>query len=279
MLVPEFIINEFMGRNPPDQSQERNAMVCLETTQAVNPIDELMLSSKVIKTGPGGLRSKDEFKPAHRNVHDSHIGILSAVATPESNNVGIISHHTLTPLIVNEYGSYGKKDSSNINGWSVVSANEALIPLINQIYSDRATLAVTHSRQVTPVNNAESPLVITGGEFIIPQIASPRFVHRGKKDGEIFEIVKNETLKVKYFDGTFETFDIIPRKSRTKRGAYISLEMNTLNLGEKFKKNQIIAYTKNFDGKTSMYASGKNVTCAIMNYLGKSHEIVRKKSF
>lgn len=89
MLIPEFVINEFLGKNPIDQSVEKSAGVSIELTRSVNPIDELMLSSKVIKTGPGGLRSKDEFKPAHRNIHTSHIGNISAVSTPESASVGI----------------------------------------------------------------------------------------------------------------------------------------------------------------------------------------------
>ncbi len=202
----------------------------------------------------------------------SQIGIMSATSTPESAKVGITQHHTLTPLIVNKYGSYGAKDPDSLNGWDVLSADESLIPLVNQIYSDRCTLAVTHSRQITPVNEAEPPLVITGGEYIIPQISSPRFVHTTKQDGVITDIIKNETMSVKYKDGSTETLDIIPRKSRTKRGSYIALEMRTPEVGSKFKKSEIVANTKNFDIKNAMYTSGKNVTIAISPYLGYTHE-------
>ena len=128
MLVPEYVINKFLNRNPPDQSVEKQASSMLELTNSVNPIDEAMTASKVIKTGPGGLRSKDEFKPAHRNIHKSHIGNMAAVATPESNNVGIITHHTLNPLILNKYGSYGLKDPSMLTGWDTVGVSESLIP-------------------------------------------------------------------------------------------------------------------------------------------------------
>lgn len=159
MLVPEFVINEFMGKNPPDQTVEKTAGSVLELTQSVNPVDEIMLASKVVKTGPGGLQSKNEFTPAHRNIHKSQIGNISAVSTPESANVGIITHHTLSPLILNKYGSYGLKNIENIDGWNAVSATEALVPLISEIYSDRATLAVTHSRQITPVSGMELPMV------------------------------------------------------------------------------------------------------------------------
>ncbi len=231
-----------------------------------------MTASRVIKQGPGGIPDKRAFKESHRNIHESQIGITSATSTPETTKVGMINHHTLTPLIVNKYGSYGKKDAEILEGWSTVSADEALIPFINQIYSDRATLAVTHSKQVTPTNNAEPPLVATGGEFIIPQIASSRFRHIAKEDGKILEVISNETMSVEYKNGTVETLDIIPRKSRTKRGSFISLEMKTPKVGFKFKKNEMIAHTKNFKGKEGMYVSGKNVTCALMNYSGFSHK-------
>lgn len=144
--------------------------------------------------------------------------------------------------------------------------------LIQEIYSDRATLAVTHARQVTPVNNAEVPYVMTGGEGIVPQIVSSRFVHKAKEDGVVTDVVLNETMTVKYNNGKEETLDILPRKSQTRRGAFISLEMNAISVGEKFKKNQILASTKNFDNETSTYISGRNVNIAVINYLGYSHE-------
>ena len=52
---------------------------------------------------------------------------------------------------------------------------------------------------------------------------------------------------------------------------YLSLEMQTLNIGDKVVKNQPVAFTKNFN-KNGMYCSGKNVFMAVMNYVGMSHE-------
>lgn len=36
-----------MGKNPPDQVVEKTAGQSIELTQAVNPLEELMLASKV----------------------------------------------------------------------------------------------------------------------------------------------------------------------------------------------------------------------------------------
>ncbi|HQF36805.1 MAG TPA: hypothetical protein PLL26_04170 [Candidatus Dojkabacteria bacterium] len=132
-------------------------------------------------------------------------------------------------------------------------------------------MARTHANQTTPISNSEQPLVCTGGEFIVGQLASPRFVQRAKKDGTVINVDKNKTVTVKYKDGTIDIFDIIPRLSRTKRGSYIALEMNSLDEGDKFKANQPIAFTKNFNQK-GVYCAGKNINIALLNYLGLNHE-------
>lgn len=48
--------------------------------------------------------------------------------------------------------------------------------------------------------------------------------------------------------------------------------MNPLSIGTKFKKNELLASTKNFSNKENMYVSGRNVNIAVMNYLGYNYE-------
>jgi len=256
---PDFVINNLLTESE-----------ILQHTEPVNPITEIMESSKVTKGGKGGIPSKLSYKKEHRNIHPSHYGNMGAVSTPEYINVGLITHHTLCPVIINKYGSYGTKDITNLSGWQTLSLDESLTPFQNQVDPDRLTLARTHQLQTTPISNNEIPLVCTGAEFIVPQISSTRFVQKAKKDGIVTEIDKNKTLTVKYKDNTYDIFDIIPRLSRSKIGSYISLEMNTLNVGESFTANQPIAFTKNFN--KGIYCGGRNLSIAILNYAGLNHE-------
>lgn len=113
---------------------------------------------------------------------------------------------------------------------------------------------------------------MTGAEQIIPQIVSSRFAHKAKDDGIVVNVIPDETMTVKYNNGKEETIDILPRKSQTRRGAYISLEMQPLEEGTKFKKNQLLASSKNFVNKSSTFVSGKNVPIAVMSYLGLTYE-------
>jgi len=243
----------------------------LQYTSAINPLSEIILSSQVIKSGPGGVRSSFAYKKEHRNIHKSHEGIFGANSTHESGKIGLTLRHTLTPTIVNSYGSYGQKSIQNLSGWKSASIDELLTPFINQINPDRCILAVTHASQVTPVNNLQKPIVRTGAEQIIPQLASKRFVHKAKKDGIIQNIENNKTLQILYDDNTSEVLDISPRKSQAKLGNFIELSMENLPEGTKVKANQIISKTKYFDFDGT-YMSGVNLNVAVMNYMGYSHE-------
>jgi DNA-directed RNA polymerase beta subunit len=193
-----------------------------------------------------------------------------ANATSEYADVGLINHHTLNTVLSNKYGSYGGKDITQLRGFDLVALDEGLVPFINGIDPDRAVLAYTHRGQVTPIIDGEVPIVSTGGEYLISQLTSDKFAHRSDEAGQVLEVEPNNYIKVKYQNGQTKFLDISPRLSTTKRASYINLNMKTLQKGDKFEKNQLIAWTNNFDGEG--YTGGKNTTFAVMNYLGYSYE-------
>lgn len=92
-LDPDYVINSLLT----------DAGV-LQNAEPVCPITEIMLSSRVIKSGKGGVPSKRSFKKEHRNINPSQYGIMGACSTPEYVDVGLTTHHTLTPVIINKYG-------------------------------------------------------------------------------------------------------------------------------------------------------------------------------
>lgn len=177
---------------------------------------------------------------------------------------------TLTPLISNKYGSYGRKDISRSDGWDLTSLDEALIPFVNELSADRAILAYTHRAQVTPIKNGEAPIVATGAENVVPQLASAKFIHRAEDDGVVQEVVKDKYVKVKYKNNKVDYIDITPRLSTTKRSSHIRLSMNSLETNTKFKKNESIAWTNIF--KDNQYVPGRNLKMALMNYMGYGFE-------
>jgi DNA-directed RNA polymerase beta subunit len=279
MAHNEYIRKSNFGMKTPQLAFDPNYIIrdiitemgVLQHTEPTNPVDEIFLASRVIKTGEGGIPNKRSFKTEHRNIHKSQYGTMSANTTPESTNCGLIVSHTLTPSIINEYGSYTYKDIESLKGFNTLSINEALVPFQNQMDSDRLVMAATHSKQVIPTNGTEEALVKTGGEYIVPQITSNRFVIKAKQDGVIEEIEPNKYIKVKYKNNKIEYYHIGNRYSRTKMGQYLNIELNTLEKGSKVVKDQPIAFSKNFS-KGGQYCSGKNMIIAMMNYDGYSHE-------
>ena len=47
--------------------------------------------------------------------------------------------------MTNKFGSYGIKDTRNINGWELVTLDEALIPFVNEMQADRVVLGLKSS--------------------------------------------------------------------------------------------------------------------------------------
>jgi len=213
---------------------------------------------------------RHSFKVSHRNIHPSNYGNVSAAATSESSDVGLVNHHTMTPSIINQYGSYGIRELDGLKPWELLSLDEALTPMQNSMDGDRLVMARTHATQTVPVENSEIPLVVTGAEHMTGQLASTKFIHRAKQGGKVIDIVPNKYIAVKYDNNVIENLDIIPRSSRTKRGSFIRMEMETVEPGKTFKKNDALAWTKNF--KNGVYSSGKNVVVCFMNYEGFCHE-------
>jgi DNA-directed RNA polymerase beta subunit len=242
----------------------------LELVNTQSPVAELKSAAKLIKTGPGGIPGQRSFKKQHRGIHKTYMGNVGACATSEGANVGLVNHLTLNPLISNQYGSFGTKDITNSNGWDLVSLDEGLIPFINEMDPNRTFLAYQHRGQTSPSVHGEEPIVSSGAEFIVPQLASSKFIQRAKQSGKVISVEKDKYVEVEYKDGTKQFIDTTPRLASTKRACYFNLTLDSIKKGDTFKKDEPIAWTNNFNGDA--YTGGVNLKIAVMNYLGSSHE-------
>ena len=147
--------------------------------------------------------------------------------------------------------------------------DEALTPFNCQLDAGRMILARTHSTQKIPIVNGEAPIISTGAEYIVPQLASEKFCIRAKESGKVIDI-KNEIMTVMYSDGIKEKFDVGHRYSNTKRNSTIKLSFDSLKVGDTFGKSEVIAWSTVF--KKDVLANGRNVKIALMNYMGISFE-------
>jgi len=266
-LAEDYVIRVLQGKQSDSNEDSGGAIRWIDP---YSPVTELEHASEIIRTGPGGVPNQRSFRPEQRSIHPSSIGNISAHSTPEYANVGLVTHNTLE-VQIDKDGFYGGKVNDTENKpFSSVSLNEALVPFQNQMNSDRLIMAVTHMSQKIPLTDPEVPIVGTGAEFIVSQLSSSKFIHLAKRDGEVIKHKKGSYITVKYDNGETETFDTNYRKSLISGQTNILLDMDTLNVGDKVKAKQAVAWTKNFKGNE--LSTGRNLTMAVMSHLGKNFE-------
>jgi len=266
-LSDTFVLDTLLGKRRDANGDSGSA---IEWIDPYSPVSELVHASKVIRTGPGGVPSARQFRPEQRSIHKSAIGNISAHATPEYGNVGIVTHNCLS-VQVDKDGFYGGKVNDTDNDpFGSVSISESLVPFQNQMNSDRLIMAVTHMDQKLPINEGEPVLVGTGAESIVPALSSNKFIHNATMDGTVVAVKPGKYITVEYKNGKKETFDLNYRSSHIAGTTNILLDMDTLKKGDKFKANQAVSWTKNF--VANELANGKNMVMAVMSRMGQNFE-------
>lgn len=265
-----YLIDNLLGRHVHARN---DGGALLEYVNPYSAVDELVKSSKVVKTGKGGIPSKRAFRKEQRSIHESYIGNISAHSTSEYADVGITNHHCLGVNISNSLGSYGsKKAATNEYNLDSLSIDEALTPFCSAMDSSRLIIARTHAGQKIPIKEGESAVLETGAEYVAGQLASSKFVSRAKRPGKVKKVKEDKYMVVEYEDGEEEIINIMPRYSSTKRASTIMISMENLKEGEEFDANQMLTWNKLFDGRKNTLANGRNLTTAIMGYNGYSFE-------
>lgn len=242
----------------------------LQETISINPLEELMLTMKVTKTGVGNAR-KNMITLERRDLNPSYFGIISPTATNEYGGIG--SNQTLTNgFILQDYegGISKKKFDNNSNSFENLSPVESLSPFFEYDDTTRRVMGNQQTGQFIQLDNPDEPLIQTGFESYIPQLVSDRFTKKAKKDGVITSI-ENRIIKIKYNDNTEDIINCNDIKSRTKRGIYIPTSYTILaSLNQKIKKGDILAATSSL--KSGKLAIGKNINIALLPYMGMNFE-------
>jgi len=262
---PETVIRKLVV----DTANQYKLPMLLQHAEYSSPIEELSTTFAFKPTGPDGLK-KEAIQPWHRDIHDTWYGIVSAVDTPENENIGIKNHLTITGSTDNTFGIYKLKDvKENEDGANILSPIEVLIPFIETNDGNRVMLASNQMRSITPIFKNEPPAIQTGYEGILPKLLSSLFVIHAKKPGKVLKVSKSYML-VQYEDGTKEFIDINPRVLKTGKGEFGITMKAKVNTGDTFKEGDILAESDYLhDG---ILALGKNVLVAFMHYPGLTYE-------
>ncbi len=242
----------------------------LQYTQTTNPLEELMLSTKITKTGVGNMKTQ-QVVLEKRDLNPSYYGTIAPVSTNEYGNVGNTQTLTNKAQINDRFGSIEiKKFTDDVNGFELLSASESLQPFYEYDDTTRRVMGNQQFGQFVQLENPDEPLVQTGFEALIPLLVSDRFAIKAKKDARIFSVTKEEII-LRNRDGSQTKYSVRDSVSRTKRGIYIPL-VYTIKVkeGQKVIKGDVLATTSSL--RTGKLAAGKNLVVAQMGYRGMNYE-------
>lgn len=242
----------------------------MQYTKSMNPLEELLISTKVSKTGMGNT-TKQQVTLERRDLNSSYFGTISPTTTNEYSGIGSNQTLTLGSKIKDKFGSLDIKSFTNgSNPFENISISEALNPFMEKNDTTRAIMGNQQTSQFVELQKPDEPLVQTGFEAIVPHLMSSRFTKKAKADGKVIKVTST-VIQVKYNDGKIENIDISMLKTRTKRGIYVPSEyIPQVGEGQKISKGQILASTSSLQsGKMSM---GKNLVVAELPYFGMNYE-------
>jgi hypothetical protein len=259
------------NKNPVKISIPRNAVMkrlmelnTVEEYSTLNPIYELEKMRTVTARGFSGMNT-DRVKEDKRSYDKSMLGVIGISTSPD-RNVGLLRKLTLEPNIKNGRGFIDIADDKDVDSLSDVNlftASEMLTPL-SVMHDDpiRTAMASKQSSHIIPVKNTSPVLISNGAEQIIQYYLSKDFIVVAKNDGEVVEKDdKAGYIIIKYKDDTYEAIDINSRVTKNSAsGFYLvnKLECN-LKVGDKIKKDNILAYESRFFRDDSIYGNRFNI--------------------
>ena len=246
-----------------------------QNAKTINPIEEMMLSQKIVKTGIGNVK-KGQVTLARRDLNQSYFGVISPTATNEYGGIG--SNQTLTngTTIKDRFGTIKTKAYNNEdNPFNMLAPVESLTPFFERDDTTRRIMGNQQTGQFTQLENPDEPLVQTGFESYIPWLVSDRFTKKARIQGKIeFTGTNKSIMKIIGTGpdiGKTQIVNMKHSKSRTKRGVYLLNKYTPLvSEGQNVKPSTILAATDSL--KSGKLAVGKNLVVAEMPYNGMNYE-------
>lgn len=224
----------------------------VEDSSTLNPVLELERTHTVLQKGWRGINLDESYTIGKRAYDRSMIGVIGPTTSPDGS-VGIQRVLSMEPKIDSVRGfttQTDKKDYGTLKDVNVFSPGEMLIPLsTTRDDSTRMGHAIKQSKHVVPTKNTTPVLISNGAEEACRFELSSDFVVNAEEDGEVVDY--DEKLKImicRYKSGKCQAIDMNPKIVKNGGGGFYLSNILTpsVKLGDKFKKNDLLAYHKDF---------------------------------
>lgn len=223
----------------------------VEDYSTLNPVVELEKDRSITSKGFRGINVERAYTEEKRSYDDSMIGII-AMSTSPDGNCGINRFLTMEPNITSARGyvdikSDKKEELKDVN---LFSPTELLYPLGNtRDDSIRIAMAGKQSKHVIPVQNSIPALISNGADEAIRFNLSSDFIINAEQDGTVIDYdEKNKILMVEYKNGEHRAINLEPQIVKNGGGGFFLNNQLVTNykVGDKFKKDETLAYHKDF---------------------------------
>lgn len=239
----------------------------------LNPILTMEQRHSVTPRGPSGINMSRAMTLEKRAYDKSMLGIQGITTSPDGK-VGITRQLTLEPNITSVRGYLKEMTEEEIDQASaaqLLTANELLSPP-GVLHDDgpRIAMSAKQTQYMIPVEGSCPVYFGNKVEAALPYHLDNNFTIVAKDAGEVIEI-KEGIIVVQYKDGTKQAIDTNKKMKKNSSGFYTQtyLESQLDHVGQKFKKNEVIAYdprafTKNEDDLSASMNIGVPVKVAIL---------------
>ena len=139
-----------------------------------NPLDILGTMNTVTSMGEGGIRSTYAISDALRNVHNSHLGFIDALHTPENGKIGVVAHlahgvkktgtRLLRPVYDTHTGKTVDVDPTQAQEHGLGFADQYTWGRDGKPKPKQAKVVATKDGELGPVNHKKVRYVLPGTE-------------------------------------------------------------------------------------------------------------------
>lgn len=218
----------------------------MNDASSLNPILEISKLRAVTYKGENGTNMDHAFTLDVRAYNESMLGVLG-ITTSADSGVGINRQLALEPNITSTRGYIDVKGAEHVDEMTsaqLLAPSELLTPLgVQHDDPTRTSMSYKQTMYMLMTDESDAALIGNGAEKVLPYHLSNEFVVNAEDDGQVIE-KDDDFMVIRYKNGKYHTIDLTKQvRKNSSAGFYITVQQTTnLKAGQKFKKNEIIAW-------------------------------------
>ena len=237
--------------NPNEVINELLAVPNVEAMSALNPMVELHIRENITKKGFKGVNSDRSYTVEKRTYEDSMIGKM-AISSPNNRTVGVTRQLVADPKIESVRGYTSTNGvETDFNDLQLASFSELLTPgTVTRDDSIRTAIATSQTSHIVSTEAAEPALISNGVDEIVPAYLTEEFSYVAREDGQVIDM-DDDYMIIQYKSGKKKAIHIGHKQSfNSGSGFYVDNKLQSnFNVGEKFRRGDILAYHEKFFSK------------------------------